>query len=309
MASAQPPALSAAESVAAGLADDLEEMRARVAAIGSRTAKLERGGCILGQRRRVKLLMLHGWGQNEGRFSQNSKDIRKILQQNGIDPIYCSAPNRLPELPPPELPPPSAPAPAPKHAHATPLDARAWFTYNVADPGDYSTYLDQTARHLDYPGWDASVAALRQLEVEHGWFDGVLGFSQGAVAAHLLLAAQPLRRPLGFGVFVSGFAARTVPRPQNGGALLTALTFHVSGSNDTSVPPEHQDELAACFLDPSTGGPPDVYRHPKAHAIQLPKPTLREIVDGIDAMATVALSNKAMLARMALVKTAGTDSA
>jgi len=75
------------------------------------------------------------------------------------------------------------------------------------------------------------------------------------------------------------------------------------------VPPEHQDELAACFLDPSTGGPPDVYRHPKAHAIQLPKPTLREIVDGIDAMATVALSNKAMLARMALVKTAGTDSA
>ena len=51
---------------------------------------------------------------------------------------------------------------------------RAWFTYNVADPGDYSTYLDQTARHLDYPGWDASVVALRQLEVEHGWFDGVL---------------------------------------------------------------------------------------------------------------------------------------
>ena len=55
-------ALSAAESVAAALSDDLEEMRARVAAIGARTAKLERAGCLLGQRRRVKLLMLHGWG-------------------------------------------------------------------------------------------------------------------------------------------------------------------------------------------------------------------------------------------------------
>ena len=81
------------------------------------------------------------------------------------------------------------------------------------------------------------------------------------------------------------------------------------GRADTSVPPEHQDELAACFLDPTTGGPPAVYRHPKAHAIQLPKPTLRAIVEAIDAMATVALSNTATLARMAPLKKAGIDPA
>ena len=51
---------------------------------------------------------------------------------------------------------------------------RAWFTYDAADPSDYSSYLDQTTSHLEYPGWDISLAALRRLEAKHGWLDGVL---------------------------------------------------------------------------------------------------------------------------------------
>ena len=41
-----------------------------------------------------------------------------------------------------------------------------------------------------YHGYRQAFATLRDVEQEHGPFDGVLGFSQGAVACHLLLALQ-----------------------------------------------------------------------------------------------------------------------
>ena len=159
-------------------------------------------------------------------------------------------------------------------------NARAWFVYNEKVPSDISTHLNPEPLRAPYAHWSASVEALRILETKDGPFDGVLGFSQGAVAVHILLATQPLKTPFKFGVCMSGFPARMpLPPGRADDGLIGVPSLHLSGKIDSSVPPRYQNELAACFRAPV------LMDHEKGHLAGLtPKPVLRKFVSEVVAM-------------------------
>ena len=96
-------------------------------------------------------------------------------------------------------------------------------------------------------GWEASLAHLRATVARQGPFDGLLGFSQGAAAAALLLAAEP--RAFRCALLVAGY----VPLDPTLAAALRALPplthacLLVSGQADELVPRVRCNQLASCF--------------------------------------------------------------
>lgn len=142
-------------------------------------------------------------------------------------------------------------------------DARGWFFYNELDPADISDYLARFRR--DYYSWGASRAFIAEVWRSQGPFDAIVGFSQGAVATHILLAdiaaytkgdtsALPDETSILSGhpprcaVFVCGFPSCASMR-QHEGALLSTPSLHCVATGDTLVPPHLQEELSTCFAD------------------------------------------------------------
>lgn len=108
---------------------------------------------------------------------------------------------------------------------------------------------------FDNPCFDTLDASLehvrRHLETSSmGPFDGILGFSQGAVLAACVLLDEklqakltPARRPR-FGIFVGGFAVSdTTFLERMNNVHLTTPTLHVMGERDSLVPPSASHNL------------------------------------------------------------------
>lgn len=120
-----------------------------------------------------------------------------ILTQDVADFVFGNGPLQVQALPSETNPEPAPPSPD----DPPEKQARAWWNHT----------------DNEYRGWAESVAYLTQMFREHGPFDGVLGFSQGACAAALLAASierpenapyvcEPIQtEPLRFVICVSGF--------------------------------------------------------------------------------------------------------
>ena len=107
-----------------------------------------------------------------------------------------------------------------------------------------------------YVGLEESLALARQTLQEHGPFDGLLGFSQGATLGALLCLApsSPPLPPLRFAVLVSGFMPRDPAlEPLVGTAdgpppLRVPLpSLHVMGEHDQLVAAASSRRLSDCF--------------------------------------------------------------
>jgi len=123
-----------------------------------------------------------------------------------------------------------------------------------------------------YVGLTESFEYIRKFVEEHGPFDGIFGYSQGAVVGSLLLALSLPSAPeeetelkgetfpkfaFRFGILVAGFPARAEPfkhlyrrlHKEEGAQEEAALlhTLHVAGHNDTLVPLENTKKLADLF--------------------------------------------------------------
>lgn len=110
-----------------------------------------------------------------------------------------------------------------------------------------------------YSGVDETVAFLKQQFVEHGPFDGVLGFSQGGVVLSVLAgmraskeAGTTATNPIAFdfAIFAATFAP---PLPEyffytmSSNKCAPLATLHVYGTADPLVPPDMSKNLAAEF--------------------------------------------------------------
>jgi predicted esterase len=115
-------------------------------------------------------------------------------------------------------------------------------------------------RHRHYKGWTRTRTAIISAFETQGPFDGILGFSQGAALAGLLVglratngittAERPIR--FDFAILVSGF-------PSNDRELATVYdradayalpSFHLVGRADVVVPNEDSHRLASRFRSP-----------------------------------------------------------
>jgi len=146
-------------------------------------------------------------------------------------------------------------------------EERAWFFYSESDKRDYVLEGSQDApgflADVDraYLGWRESVAALAAVCEAEGPFDGVLGFSQGAVMAHTLCWLSQQTPPdyaadaapwksLKFAILCAGFPSRMKEQRDDVRDTMLAMampSLHISGEHDRNVPPQFHRELAACF--------------------------------------------------------------
>jgi len=187
----------------------------------------------------IRVLCLHGKGESGGSFCYNTEFLDDF--EDGALEVsweYVNAP------------------------HSTPYDALA-FEWWKLPPGERSF----TA--TTYEGADVSLAHIERIWRESGPFDGIMGFSQGAMLA-AVVAAKSLMEP-DFGArpkFAILFGA-AYPLPFD--PLLKSLkaskdtktipTMHVFGEKDNVNPPELGQLLADCFADPC------IVWHPGAHTV------------------------------------------
>ncbi|KAL3937503.1 MAG: hypothetical protein SGBAC_007415 [Bacillariaceae sp.] len=224
------------------------------------TTKLPRVGTVL---------MLHGWAQNAKVFRSRSKSLTKKLNKAGYDCHFLEAPIELPILSTITID--SQPVVISNHG-ALRKGAKAWFLYNREDPGDTSPML--TGKQIEYIGLEASISMVEQqltkfLEANEDEKIFILGFSQGAVFAHILGSYSndqgippPFHRIRGL-VLVSGFPATPLQQRsivmdsvvvENSNVVDDQLqkidlpSLHVIGRKDTSVPPSHSKKLYNCFV-------------------------------------------------------------
>ena len=179
----------------------------------------------------LKLLVLHSFRQSGARLASRTKMVRDGLA--GIaELVYADAP----------------------HAYVPTDRTRAElaedFGGDLEDLGDQShqrCWWNSGSDHASYQGWDESLDYLRRIIETQGPFDGVLGFSQGAAAAGLLVASGA---DLRFAICISGFASRAEEHRDlmtPGGIDLPSL--HVYGLQDVLVDNERSLALADCFRD------------------------------------------------------------
>ena len=180
------------------------------------------------------------WSQNAKDLEQYTRPLKKKLKDL-VEIVYVAAPHKLDKM----------------IQGTERKDPRTWFFYNGRkDTNNIEGYLEPEAKN--YEGWDESAAEV----MAAGPFVGVLGFSQGAVFAHMLLAAQQRNQAgssFGFGIFVSGFPARAAPAFDAPPIAIPSL--HIIGEADEIVPVGLQDELCSKFEGPQT------LRHEKGHII------------------------------------------
>merc|ERR550534_2859006 len=108
---------------------------------------------------------------------------------------------------------------------------------------------------------------IQQEWLSHGPFDGLVGFSQGTVMAHLLTEGYkssnyPWLNSLKFGVFVAGFPSRMHPKLDGQmDEQIDLPSLHISGISDERIPPCEHEKLMNCFINPVW------HSHKKGHII------------------------------------------
>uniref|UniRef100_A0A8C8S9T7 Esterase OVCA2 n=1 Tax=Pelusios castaneus TaxID=367368 RepID=A0A8C8S9T7_9SAUR len=192
----------------------------------------------------LRLLGLHGYGQNRRSFHERTGALRKALR--GRAELVCvSAPHRVPG---PEA-----------------GDPRGWWLAEAEGAG---------------PGLEESLAALAAAFAELGPFDGLLGFSQGAALAGLLCALRhggDPRFPFRFAVLVAGFCSRAAALGRCEREPIALPSLHVLGRADRIVPAALSRELAARFVEPT------LLVHPGGHLVPGSAPQRAALLGFLDA--------------------------
>ncbi|KAF8361703.1 hypothetical protein PRIPAC_88626 [Pristionchus pacificus] len=166
--------------------------------------------------RRLQILCLHGYRQNDVFFREKTGSLRKMIKKYA-DLHYACAPHR------PNV-----------ESSEERGDVRGWW-FTKAD----SQFSSRDVTDLAI-GFDDSVEYLVKYIKENGPFDGLLGFSQGACMLHLMLAKMELgeveiSKPQ-FVMFASGFLSLSSLHAQYTSLrLLTTPSLHIFGTGDEVV--------------------------------------------------------------------------
>ncbi|KAF8320347.1 hypothetical protein DL93DRAFT_2073927 [Clavulina sp. PMI_390] len=179
----------------------------------------------------IRVLCLPGFGQNAITFHRKFAAVQK--QCKGVDFVIADPPHILLQAHDPSDASASQPPSEPITADSPPeLIPRAWWTANEDKTIYYN--LDPTLVYIK--------TLLEKQEVP---FDGVLGFSQGAAMAALLVAllerpddlpsAKINHPPMRFGVFVSGFKPLDLSISRIFEKPITTPTVHALGKTDVIV--------------------------------------------------------------------------
>jgi predicted esterase len=201
----------------------------------------------------LKLLMLHGYKQNEKAFRERTGSLRKILK-NHVEFIFCEAPHQVPM--------------SPEENQDDNQDLRGWWfssekkTYDALDSTDCELGFDQTLEYVN------------TIFKTQGPFDGIFAFSQGACLGSILCRISTNNFDSGtkskyehikfkFAILVAGFKSGQTAHSSyfNMDSKLEMPTIHVIGNTDKVIPCEMSESLTTYFMNPR------ILRHEGGHFI------------------------------------------
>ncbi|KAJ2776538.1 Ovarian cancer-associated protein 2 [Coemansia interrupta] len=174
----------------------------------------------------LKILCLHGYTQSGASFRARTGPLRRSLGRH-ITWVYATAP----------------------HAAATTFSSSEPTATGPAEPSLAWWNMHNGDAQRVWQDVQQSLAALRRVAEEQGPFDGILGFSQGAGMAALLLALGREDSTLPrfrFAVLISGFFPKmdAFAEALQGGGRVQVPSLHVLGAADAVVPQARGQELA-----------------------------------------------------------------
>lgn len=210
----------------------------------------------MSERRVLRLLALHGYRQSGPRFRQRTGALRKALRGRA------------------ELVALSAPHPVPGGAEDSDGDdpPRGWW---FSGPGTF----EAAEAAAEPEGLEESLSAVAAALAEHGPFDGLLGFSQGAALAAMVCALRARgdpRFPVAFAILVAGFASRAPAHGHFYREPIALPTLHVVGDTDAVIAAPLSRELAQHFVEPV------VLSHPGGHFVPAAAPQRKVYLDFLD---------------------------
>eukprot|EP01114_Cavostelium_apophysatum_P014423 TRINITY_DN3742_c0_g2_i1.p1 TRINITY_DN3742_c0_g2~~TRINITY_DN3742_c0_g2_i1.p1 ORF type:complete len:255 (+),score=40.80 TRINITY_DN3742_c0_g2_i1:150-914(+) len=226
-------------------------------------------------KKKLRILMIHGYCQNSNIFEKKSGGFRKLLKSE-VDFDFISAPHPVDFFNETE---------AKKEADPdSSEEVYAWWTTD-------ETWLTTKK----YIGVEESIDKVAQHFEEKGPFDGIIGFSQGAVFASILCAVQAAIQSsdpnvvlkeewkniqFRFAIMVSGFAPTGLPYRNLLETYRDKLcpSMFTYGVGDPRVLPEWTKGMIKLFPESSV-----VVEHKGGHYIPTTsdvKPALRSFVRG-----------------------------
>ena len=143
----------------------------------------------LSPKRLLRILMLHGYRQNEPVFKDKTGGVRKKIK-NLVEFVYCEAPNTAPlrtATTQPNLDEVDV-AVSENEDKTEAATASASLTTKTTEKAWFAKGVDQTEeeRHSFTAQFEKTLDYLDELFATKGPFDGVWGFSQGATVASIL---------------------------------------------------------------------------------------------------------------------------
>lgn len=221
---------------------------------------------------KLKVLALHGFMQSGQVFREKTGSFRKSLKAHIGEVVWVDGPY------PAQTGGAAAAEEQGEEGGSGGGGGRSWWRWTDEKGGDGAP-VERPSKALFYTGVDEALALLRG-ELNAHRPDALLGFSQGATAAALLLASlaagqeQQEQHVPRFAILAGGF----VPRDPKVAALLTASppqvpTLFISGEGDQLVPPERTRALMECFA-----GETEIALHPGGHFIPPAKGEMKEKV-------------------------------
>ena len=191
-----------------------------------------------------RVICVHGYGQCAATFRAKTGAARKALGKGAFEFVFLDAPHRAP----------------PHHDAEEGPDAaeeRSSLAWWVAGEND-GTRTSLSRRAV---GWEHSCSILAE-ELNKG-YDGVIGFSQGAEMAPVLLARMHpvVQWAILIGGFVPADESLALELGTHQQASIPVRSLHVLGLGDERVPPERSRVLAAVFREPV------LYEHDGGHHV------------------------------------------
>ncbi|KAJ7621199.1 serine hydrolase-domain-containing protein [Roridomyces roridus] len=189
-----------------------------------------------------RVLCLHGHFHSADYFKSKLDAIRDACRES-IEFVFVDAPHVLSPV---DLPGAASNDSLTVWSDINTNTSRAWWRY-LYDVRDVSAVVE-------------SFHYIKNVLETQGPFEGILGFSQGACFAAMILAYMEhphvmphllpdlKHPPFEFAVFISGFVAPTTAFPLP--PMIHTPSLHVMGFNDIMVSPEMSLELAEHFDKP-----------------------------------------------------------
>ncbi|XP_026759741.1 esterase AGAP003155 [Galleria mellonella] len=180
-------------------------------------------------RLKLKILAFHGYRQNGAVFRAKIGSFRKAVSKYA-QLTFISAPHKVVN-----------------EDGGEEDDARSWW-FNAED----NTF---SGKCLGGPaiGFENTLRLIEKTVVEHGPYDGFMGFSQGACLVGLLAAMQNkgyLPYTFKFAIFASGFRSGSLVHKGFYDEDINLPSLHVYGESDSIIPKEMSESLISLFIQP-----------------------------------------------------------